>query len=107
MKIRNTTGPRSPEAQQRHEGKLTSTLTKNQGNNLHSEATEGGQPRINLNHLKPAANTGSEREEPKVRPKKTPGAWTTQRPESPNKTQDKGRGAPPKGGRNRGTDAAY
>ena len=25
--------------------------------------TEGGQPRINLNHLKPAANTGSERKE--------------------------------------------
>ena len=67
---------------------------------------EGGQPRINPNHLKPAANTGSEREEPKVRPKKRAGAWTTQRPESPSETQDKGRGAPPKEGRNRGTDAA-
>ena len=88
-------------------GQANKYLTKNQGNNLHSEATEGGQPRINLNHLKPAANTGSEREEPKVRPKKTAGAWTTQRPESPSETQDKGRGAPPKEGRNRGTDAAY
>ena len=28
---------------------------------------EGEQPRINSNHLKPSANTGSEREEPKVR----------------------------------------
>ena len=82
-------------------------LTKNQVNNLHSEATEGGPPRRNLNHLKPAANTGSEREEPKVRPKKTAGAWTTQQPESPRETKDTGRGAPPKEGRNRGTDAAY
>ena len=75
MKIRNTTGPRSPEA----------AAPRGQANkylyNPHSEAMEGGQPRINLNHLKPAANTGSEREEPKVRPKKTAGVWTTQRPE--------------------------
>ena len=88
-------------------GQANKYLTMNQVNNLHSEATEGGQPRINLNHLKPAANTGSEREEPKGRPKKKAGAWTTQRPESPSETQDKGRGAPPKEGRNRGTDAAY
>ena len=68
-------------------GQANKYLTKNQGNNLHSRATEGGPPRINLNHLKPAANTGSEREEPKVRPKKTAGARTTQRPESPSETQ--------------------
>ena len=48
-------------------GQANKYLTKNQGNNLHSEATEGGQPRINPNHLKPSANTGSEREEPKVK----------------------------------------
>ena len=82
-------------------------LTKNQGNNLHSEATEGVQPRINLNHLKPSANTGSEREEPKVRSKNIAGAWTTKRPEPPSENQDKGRGVPPEEGRNRGTDAAY
>ena len=35
---------------------------------------------INLNHRKPAANTGSEREEPKVTQEKA-GAWTIQRPE--------------------------
>ena len=46
-------------------GQADKHLTKNQGNNLHCQATEGGQPRINLNHLKPAANTGSERKEPK------------------------------------------
>ena len=62
-------------------GQANKYLTKNQVNTLHSEATEGGQPRINLNHLKPAANTGSEREEPKVRLKKTAGTWTIQRPE--------------------------
>ena len=81
-------------------GPANKYLTKNQGKNLHSEATEGGQPRINPNHLKPAVNTGSEREEPKVRPKKTAGTRTIQWPESPSKTQDKGRGAPPKEGRN-------
>ena len=54
---------------------------KEPGNTLHSEATEGGQPRINLNHLKPAGNTGSEREEPKVRLKKTAGTRTNQQPE--------------------------
>ena len=57
---------------------------------------EGGQPRINLNHLKPAANTESKREEPKVRPKKeqVPGPSNGQRRQA--KTQDKGRWAPPK-----------
>ena len=40
-------------------------LTKNLGNNLHCQATEGGQPRINRNHPKPSANTESERKEPK------------------------------------------
>ena len=54
---------------------------KNQVNPRHSEATEGGQPRRNLNHLKPAANTGSESEEPKVMAKKTLGTWTNSRPE--------------------------
>ena len=33
--------------------------TKNQGNNHRSEATDGGKLRKNLNHRKPAANTGS------------------------------------------------
>ena len=47
------------------QGQADQYLTKNQGNNLHRQATEGGQPRINLNYLKPAANTGSERKEPK------------------------------------------
>ena len=66
MQTRNTTEPRSPEAR----GQANNYPTKNQGNNHRSEATEGGQLRINLNHHKPAANTGSEREEPKVNPKK-------------------------------------
>ena len=46
-------------------GQADKYLTKNQVNNLHRQATEGGQQRINLNHFKPAANTGSERKEPK------------------------------------------
>ena len=94
------------EHRQSHKASPTG-IANNQGNNLRSEATEGGQPRINPNHRKPVANTGSEREEPKVRPNKRAGAWITQRPESPSETQDTGRGAPPKEGRNRGTDAAY
>ena len=57
---------------------------------------EGGQPRINLNHLKPAANTRSEREEPKVRPKKRAGAWTIQRPESPSENPGQGKVSTPK-----------
>ena len=43
---------------------------KNQVHPLHSEAMEGGQPRRNLNHRKLAGNTGSEREESRVRYKK-------------------------------------
>ena len=46
-------------------GQADKYLTKNQGNNLHCQATEGGQPRMNLNHPKPSANTGSERKESK------------------------------------------
>ena len=88
-------------------GQANKDLMKNQGNNLHSEATEGGQPRINRNHLKPSVNTGSEREEPKAISMKIAGAWTTKRPEPPSEPQDKGRGVPPKEGRNLGTDAAY
>ena len=55
--------------------------TKNQGNNHRSEATEVGQLRKNLNHLEPAANTGSEKEEPKAKPKKrqVPGPSNCQR----------------------------
>ena len=44
--------------------------TKKQGNNHRSGATEVGQLRKNLNHPEPAANTGSEKEEPKAKPKK-------------------------------------
>ena len=55
--------------------------TNNQGNNHRSEATEVGQLRKNLNHPEPAANTGSEKEEPKAKPKKkqAPGPSNCQR----------------------------
>ena len=76
---KNTDGPEIGDLSQESRGtaaprgQANQYLRKNQVNPLHSEATEGGQPRINLNHRKPAANTGSEREEPKVRNKKTSG----------------------------------
>ena len=38
---------------------------KDQGNNYRSGATEVGQLRKNLNHPEPAANTGSEKDEPR------------------------------------------
>ena len=44
--------------------------TKNQGNNHRSGATEVGQQRKNLKYPKPAANTGSEKDEPKAKRKK-------------------------------------
>ena len=55
--------------------------TKNQGNNHRSGATEVGQLRKNRNHPEPAANTGSEKEEPKAKPKKkqAPGPSNCQR----------------------------
>ena len=55
--------------------------TKNQGNNHRSRATEVGQLRKNLNHPEPAANTGSEKDEPKAKPKKkqAPGPSNSQR----------------------------
>ena len=55
--------------------------TKNQGNNHRSGATEVGQLRKNLNHPEPAANTGSEKDEPKAKSKKKKGARTIQLPE--------------------------
>ena len=82
MQTRNTTEPWRPEAQQlQYINRQYNYPTKNQGNNHRSEATEEGQLRINLNHRKPAANTGSEREEPKVNPKKkqVPGPSNGQR----------------------------
>ena len=55
--------------------------TKNQGNNHHSGATEAGQLRKNLNHPEPAANMGSEKDEPKAKRKKkqAPGPSNCQR----------------------------
>ena len=55
--------------------------TKNQGNNHRSGATEVGQLRKNLNHPEPAANTGSEKDEPKAKRKKKqpPGPSNCQR----------------------------
>ena len=55
--------------------------TKNKGNNHRSEATEVGQLRKNLNHPEPAANMGSEKEEPKAKSKKkqAPGPSNCQR----------------------------
>ena len=55
--------------------------TKNQGNNYRSGATEVGQLRKNLNHPEPAANTGSEKDEPKAKRKKkqAPGPSNCQR----------------------------
>ena len=55
--------------------------TKNQGNNHRSRATEVGQLRKNLNHPEPAANTGSEKDEPKAKRKKkqAPGPSNCQR----------------------------
>ena len=55
--------------------------TKNQGNNHRSGATEVGQLRKNLNHPEPAANTGSEKDEPKAKRKKkqAPGPSNSQR----------------------------
>ena len=55
--------------------------TKNQGNNHRSGATEVGQLRKNLNHPEPAANTGSEKDEPKAKRKKkqVPGPSNSQR----------------------------
>ena len=44
--------------------------TKNQGNNHRSGATEVGQLRKNLKYPEPAANTGSEKDEPKAERKK-------------------------------------
>ena len=44
--------------------------TKNQGNNHRSGATEVGQLRKNLKYPEPAANTGSEKDEPKAKHKK-------------------------------------
>ena len=55
--------------------------TKNQGNNHSSGATEVGQLRKNLNHPEPAANTGSKKDEPKVKRRKKTGARTIQLPE--------------------------
>ena len=44
--------------------------TKNQGNNHRSRATKVGQLRKNLKYPEPAANTGSEKDEPKAERKK-------------------------------------
>ena len=49
-------------------------LTKNQGNNRHRQATEGGQPRSNLNHHKPVANMEARGKNPSKDTKKIPGA---------------------------------
>ena len=55
--------------------------TKNQGNNHRSGATEVGQLRKNPNHPEAAANTGSEKDEPKEKHKKeqAPGPSNCQR----------------------------
>ena len=83
MQTRHSTEPRRPEEQQLPNGKPTSTRqrTRVTTNNHRSEATEGGQLRKNLNHLKPAANTGSEKVEPKAKHKKrqAPGPSNCQR----------------------------
>ena len=80
---------------------------KNPTKNLHCQVTEVGQPRSNLNHLKPAANMEARGKNPSKDSKKIPGAWTTKRQGLPSKNPDKGRSSPPKEGRNPGRIAAY
>ena len=94
---KNTDGPEIGDLSQESRGtaapwgQANQYLRKNQVNTLHSEAMEGGQPRINLNHRKLADNTGSEREEPKVRYKKkhqVPGSSNSRdEPRTPEKPQ--------------------
>ena len=77
MQTMESTKPLRPEEQQ-----LPNKYpTKNQGNNHRSGATEVGQLRKNLNHPEPAANTGSEKDEPKAKRKKkqAPGPSNCQR----------------------------
>ena len=66
-------------------------LTKNQGNNLHCQVTEVGQPRSNLNHLKPTANMEARGKNPSKDSKKIPGAWTIKRQEPPSKNPGQGK----------------
>ena len=77
-------------------GEADKNLTKNQGNNLHCQVTEVGQPRSNLNHLKPAANMEARGKNPSKDFKKIPGAWTTKRQELPSKKPGQGKEFSPK-----------
>ena len=76
MQTMHSTKPWRPEEQQLPLWPANKYPTKNQGNNHRSRATEVGQLRKNLNHPEPAANMGSEKDEPKAK-----GARTIQLPE--------------------------
>ena len=107
VKTRITTGSRNPEAQQRHEGKPTSTwqITRvttstaklrrvdNQGTTL---TTQSHQQTLEARGKNPRKDF-----------KKIPGAWTTKRQEPRSENKDKGRRVPLKEGRNLGRIAAY
>ena len=107
MKIRNTAGPRNPEALQPHEDQPTSTRQR-------TRVTTSAAKLLRADNQGPSVTTPSIQQtleargkNPSKDPKKTPAAWITKLQELPSENQDKGRRVPPKGGRNPGRTAAY